>query len=82
MSDCKFHIDFIKNRKIYFTISIILMIFCIASSFVLGAKLDIQFKGGTLITYLYEGEIDLNAFQNDASAAQCFPIRVLPQTSR
>lgn len=69
MSDCKFHIDFIKNRKIYFTISIILIAFCILSSFIFGAKLDIQFKGGTLITYLYEGDIDLNSFQNDASAA-------------
>lgn len=69
MSDCKFHIDFIKNRKIYFTVSIILVAFCILSSFIFGAKLDIQFKGGTLITYLYEGEIDLNTFQEDASAA-------------
>lgn len=69
MNNCKFNIDFIKNRKIYFTISIILMVFCILSSFIFGAKLDIQFKGGTLITYLYDGNIDLNTFQNDASAA-------------
>lgn len=69
MNNCKFNIDFIKNRKIYFTISIILMVFCILSSFIFGAKLDIQFKGGTLITYLYDGDIDLNTFQNDASAA-------------
>ncbi len=69
MSECKFHIDFIKHRKIYFTISAILLIFCIASTFIFGAKLDIQFKGGTLITYLYEGELDLNTFQSDASAA-------------
>ena len=69
MNNCKFNIDFIKNRKIYFTISIILMVFCILSSFIFGAKLDIQFKGGTLITYLYDGDIDLNTFQSDASAA-------------
>ncbi len=69
MSECKFHIDFIKHRKIYFTISAILMIFCIVSTFIFGAKLDIQFKGGTLITYLYEGDIDISTFQNDASAA-------------
>lgn len=69
MSECKFHIDFIKHRKIYFTISAILMIFCIVSTFIFGAKLDIQFKGGTLITYLYEGDIDISIFQSDASAA-------------
>ena len=69
MSECKFHIDFIKHRKIYFTISAILMIFCIVSTFIFGAKLDIQFKGGTLITYLYEGGIDISTFQSDASAA-------------
>ena len=69
MSECKFHIDFIKHRKIYFTISAILMIFCIVSTFIFGAKLDIQFKGGTLITYLYEGDIDSNAFAADAEEA-------------
>ena len=66
MSETKFKFDYIKNRKIYFIISGIIVIFSILSTFIFGAKLDIQFKGGTLITYLYEGDIDSNAFAADA----------------
>lgn len=69
MSKKTFNFDFMKNRKTYFTISIILMAVCILSSFVFGAKLDIQFKGGTLITYLYDGNIDTNQFKADAEEA-------------
>ena len=61
MSETKFKFDYIKNRKIYFIISGIIVIFSILSTFIFGAKLDIQFKGGTLITYLYEGDIDSKA---------------------
>ncbi|MCM1523942.1 MAG: protein translocase subunit SecF [Ruminococcus sp.] len=69
MSKTKFNFDFIKNSKKYFTISVILCVICVLSSFVFGAKLDIQFKGGTLITYLYDGEIDTAAFEADAEEA-------------
>lgn len=69
MSETKFKFDYIKNRKIYFIISGIIVIFSILSTFIFGAKLDIQFKGGTLITYLYEGDIDSNAFVADAEEA-------------
>ena len=69
MSETKFKFDYIKNRKIYFIISGIIVIFSILSTFIFGAKLDIQFKGGTLITYLYEGDIDSNAFAADAEKA-------------
>lgn len=69
MSKTKFNFDFIKNSKKYFTISIVLIIVCLLSTFIFGAKLDIQFKGGTLITYLYENDIDTAAFKADAEAA-------------
>ncbi len=69
MSNLKFNFDYIKNRKTYFIISSILVIFCILSTFIFGANLDIQFKGGTLITYLYEGDIDTTAFKTDAETA-------------
>ena len=69
MSETKFKFDYIKNRKIYFIISGIIVIFSILSTFIFGAKLDIQFKGGTLITYLYEGDIDSKAFAADAEEA-------------
>lgn len=69
MSKSKFNFDFIKNRKIFFIISGVLIVFCLLSTFIFGAKLDIQFKGGTIITYLYENDIDTAAFEADAEEA-------------
>ncbi|MDE7293208.1 MAG: protein translocase subunit SecF [Oscillospiraceae bacterium] len=69
MSKVKFNFDYIKNRRTYFIISAVLIAVSILSTFVLGMKLDIQFKGGTIITYLYEGTVDTAAFEADAEAA-------------
>lgn len=69
MSKTKFNFDFIKSSKIYFMISTVLIVVCLLSTFIFGAKLDIQFKGGTLITYLYENDIDVSQFKADAEEA-------------
>ena len=61
-----FNIDFIGKRKIFFTISIVLVAFSILSTFIFGVDLDIQFKGGTIITYVYDGDLDCDSFVNDA----------------
>lgn len=65
----KKEIDFIAKRKIFFTISIILIAVSILSSFVFGVDLDIQFKGGTIINYAYDGDIDVTEFTSKASEA-------------
>lgn len=62
----KFNIDFVAHRKIYFIISIVLIAVSILSTFVFGADLDIQFKGGTILTYVYDGEINVDEFVNTA----------------
>ncbi len=69
MNELRFKFDYIKNRKTYFIISAVLILFCIFSSFIFNVKLDIQFKGGTIITYLYEEQIDASAFEADAELA-------------
>ena len=56
--------DFIKNRKIYFIISIAIIVLTLACSFIFGVNLDIEFKGGTIITYSYEGNVDKAAFES------------------
>ncbi len=56
--------DFIKNRKIYFIISIAIIVVTLACSFIFGVNLDIEFKGGTIITYSYEGNVDKAAFES------------------
>lgn len=50
-------IDFIGKKKIFFTISSVILAITIIISF-FGVKVDIEFKGGTMITYGYENEID------------------------
>lgn len=49
--------NFIENSKKYFSISIALIIVVIAFTFIFGPRLDIQFKGGSMITYSYDGEL-------------------------
>jgi SecD/SecF fusion protein len=59
----------IKNKNRLMLISLAAVVIAIGSTFVLGANLDIQFKGGTLISYVYDGEIDVNEFSNVASGS-------------
>ncbi len=63
--ETKFNIPVMEKKKIFFIISASLVIFSILSTFIFGAKLDIQFKGGTLITYLYDGDINTDQFRTD-----------------
>lgn len=51
------HFDFVGKRKIFFIISIALVLFILLFSVIFGVKVDVQFKGGTIITYSYEGNI-------------------------
>lgn len=52
--------NFVGNRKIFFSISAILIFLSIALSLVLGVEIDVEFKGGTLINYSYDGTIDMD----------------------
>lgn len=60
-------IKFYEKRKMFFTISIIIMLLGIASIFINGINLSIQFKGGAILKYSYIGEIDTNEVANKAS---------------
>lgn len=48
--------DFYGKRKIYYCISILLLLAGIIGLFVRGVKLDITFSGGAKLTYSYTGE--------------------------
>lgn len=54
----RLNIDFIGKRKIYYAISITLILLGVLVSVILGPKLDIQFKGGAIIQYTYTGTVD------------------------
>lgn len=65
----KRNFDFIGRKKLFFIISAAAIAISVLSTFVFGANLDIQFKGGTILTYVYDGEIDQSQFESDATAA-------------
>ena len=52
-------ISFYKNRKWYFLLSATFMLVGIIVSLVFGIKMDITFKGGSIVKYAYEGTIEL-----------------------
>ena len=59
-----FHIDFIKNTKIFFGISLGIMLVCLVLNiFVFPTLVDIQFTGGTIIKYSYSGDVSESDIQ-------------------
>lgn len=50
--------DFIKNKKIFFSISIGIMIIGIIFNFIFGTQFDIQFTGGAIVKYSYTGDLE------------------------
>ena len=51
-------IDFVGHRKLYLLISAVIMLVGVAFNLIFGVQLDTEFKGGTLISYAYSGDID------------------------
>lgn len=60
--------DIIGNRKKFFLFSTVLIVFILLFSLVFGVEMDIQFKGGAMLTYGYEGEASLSGLQSDIEA--------------
>lgn len=51
-------IGFYKNRWKLYSISIVMIAVGIASCFINGVQIDTAFKGGAMLTYTYEGELN------------------------
>ena len=73
------NIRFYEHRKIYFAISLLLAAAMLLGLLVRGVSLDIQFKGGALLTYSYQGEVDAKALPlpHRKCSARTFPCRRL-----
>jgi preprotein translocase SecF subunit len=54
-------IDFVGKKKIFFGISIGIIVLGIIFNFIFGTRLDIQFSGGATLTFSYTGEVDQNS---------------------
>ena len=61
-----FHIDFVKKSKIFFCISLGIMLVCLIFNIVLlHTQIDIQFTGGTIIKYNYGGDISASDIEKN-----------------
>lgn len=56
--------NFCGKSKLFFLLTLILVVIAIASSFT-GVDIALEFKGGTIITYSYEGDVDKSAISKD-----------------
>ena len=53
-------INFIGNRKKFYTFSCALIAVVLVFCGIFGVRMDVEFKGGSMITLAYEGDADLN----------------------
>ncbi len=59
--------NFCGQKKMILIVTVIIVLAALVGSLVRGVNLAIEFKGGTLITYQYTGDIDPNEVKNVAS---------------
>lgn len=64
----KSNADFVSKRKVYVIISCAAIAVTLIFTFILGVNVDIRFKGGTIITYSYEGSVDTNAIKSSVES--------------
>ena len=62
-------LNFIGKRKIFFGISLAIIAIGLICNIIFGATLDIQFRGGTVISYNFVGEIDEAKLQDTIQKA-------------
>ena len=58
-------LDFTGKKKIFFCVSLGIILIGIICNFIFGTTLDIQFSGGATLTFSYQGDVnhdELNAF--------------------
>ncbi len=63
MSKVKKEWNIVGHRKIFFGISIAIMLIGVIFNIIFGVSLDINFKGGTMIRYSFQGELDEEALR-------------------
>lgn len=65
---------FYQHRRIFYAISIGIILIGLVIGLVFGVELDIDFRGGSIITYDYQGELDLERAERLAGEAVGAPV--------
>jgi len=61
--------DFVSTRKIWITVYAVIIAAAIIVLAIFGANLSIDFKGGTVLNYSFEGNVDLDKVETTAENA-------------
>ena len=64
----KKELNIVGNRKKLFLFSACLVVFILLFSAIFGVKMDIEFKGGAVITYSYTGEAPMSEVEKDVKS--------------
>lgn len=68
--------DFCSKKKLIIIIAVCVAIALIAGIVVRGVNLAIEFEGGTMLTYSYDGSLDTNAVGSEAEKIVGVPVNV------
>lgn len=61
------NINFVGNRKKFYIFSCCLIAVILIFAAVFGVSMDVQFKGGAMLTFGYQGELDMDAVKSTVS---------------
>ena len=61
-------LDIFGKRKIFFIVPIVIAFVALVVALIFGIEVDIEFKGGTLVTYSYTGDLDTGAVKSAAES--------------
>lgn len=70
------HVDFIGKKRIFFTISICIILFITIFAIIKPVKVDIQFKGGTIVNYSYDNIVKSEDVQKVAKDSTGYDVKV------
>lgn len=71
--------DFVGKRKMFFAITLAIILVGLIFNVIFGTQLDIKFTGGAITSYSYEGTIDAESVQNvaeESTGAQISSVQV------
>ena len=74
--DAKNVFDYSGKKKIWFLISLALIAVIIVVTIIKGVEVAIEFKGGTIISYSYEGDAQVTDVQKDIEDLLNTPVTI------
>ncbi|MCL1823063.1 MAG: protein translocase subunit SecF [Oscillospiraceae bacterium] len=57
--------DIVSKKNIFITVPIVILAAMLIVTAIFGAEVSIEFKGGTIMTYSYTGDIEINAVKSE-----------------